>query len=584
MEENQGKLQKNLNFNSIKLNNKNFTQANNNINSNINNIFQSQSLHNNQLINIFPQNSTNNLNNNIYNYNKNEFKGVYQQNSSFNDIINNQISQKNNSFQNKKQSKEKVKEKKLQSKNYPKRPNYLPKNLLINQNNFQKNEYNKNKFLQNFPNEYYNFNYINKINNPENTNENQSFNNNYYIQGNDIDNNFLNIITEIKNDKNKINNEITNNKVFQLFTHIFNDKMEDVAQLLTDENFFKSTISPDIIDNIQFPKGNFKNPGDRFVFLRWKKFYNVKLKCMNQHWGKKYITYTLKSVEMKPVNIGSLEIIHKYYYNTCQNNTLYIIEFIIDKGILSEVFKEELFDNDLNKLCESCEKVLRQRKKEKSHISSLLINAPKENVWNNIINLNKKRYINYMNKYDLYYICKDEINNLNYNDSKNSEKEIKENDDNKNYHIQKGDFILIKKNENLIFSKLIIDDIIEGKDKNELVLICNKAENQPKKENNNDEENKLDNINNKNNIQVLNQKIIINIREIEKDMCYLEYIHIWEDYVNVYKLNTLDLLKNNSLKKIKEFFTEDDNPNSKNMKKSDNSTISIFNLLCPIEL
>ena len=581
MEENQGKLQNNLIFNSIKLNNKNFTQANNNINSNINNIFQSQSLNNNQLINIFHQNSTNNLNNNNYNYNKNEFKDVYQQNSSFNDIINNPISQTNNTRQNKKQSKEKVKEKKLQSKNYPKRPNYLPKNLLINQNNFQKNEYNKNKFLQNFPNEYYNFNYINQINNPENANENQSFNNNYYIQGNDIDNNFLNIITEIKNDKNKINNEIKNNKVFQLFIHIFNDKMEDVAQLLTDENFFKSTISPDIIDNIQFPKGNFKDLGNHFVFLRWKKFYNVKLKYINQYWGKKYITYTLKSVEMKPVNIGSLEIIHKYYYNTCQNNTLYITEFIIDKGILSEVFKEELFDNDLNKLCESCEKVLRQRKKEKSHISSLLINAPKENVWNNIINLNKKRYINYMNKYDLYYICKDEINNLNYNDS---EKEIKENDDNKNYHIQKGDFILIKKNENLIFSKLIIDDIIEGKDKNELVLICNKAENQPKKENNNDEENKLDNTNNKNNIQVLNQKIIINIREIAKDMCYLEYIHIWEDYVNGYKLNTLDLLKNNSLKKIKEFFTEDDNPNSKNMKKSDNSTISIFNLLCPIEL
>ena len=150
---------------------------------------------------------------------------------------------------------------------------------------------------------------------------------------------------------------------------------------MTDENFFKSTIPPDIIDNIQFPKGNFINPGDRFVFLRWKKFYNVKLKCMNQYQGKNYITYSLKTVEMKPVNIGSMEIIHKYYYNTCQNNTLYLTEFIIDKGILSEVFKEELFDNDLNKLCESCEKVLRQRKKEKSHISSLLINAPKENIW-----------------------------------------------------------------------------------------------------------------------------------------------------------------------------------------------------------
>ena len=189
-----------------------------------------------------------------------------------------------------------------------------------------------------------------------------------------------------------------------------------------------------------------------------------------------------------------------------------------------------------------------------------------------------------MNKYDLYYICKNEINNLNLIDNKNLEKEIKESDDNNNYQIQKGDFILIKKSQNVIFSKLIIDDIKEGKDKNELVLICNKAENQSKKENNNDAENKLNNINNKNNIEVLNQKIIINIREITKDMCYLEYIHIWEDYVNVNRINTLDLLKINSLKKIKEFFTKNDDANCKNVKKSDISTISIFNLLCPIEL
>ena len=563
------------------MNNIRFNQTNNNINLN-NNIFQFQSLNNNQFINIFPQNYTNNLNS-INNYNNNEFEGVYQQNNSFNNIINNQSSQKNNYyFQNGKQNKEE--EKKLKSKNFSKRLNYIPKNLIINQNNFQQNDINKNQYLQNIQNTYNTFNCINPINNPENTNENQSTNNNYNIQEIDIDNNFSNIITEIKKDENKTNNEIRNDKVFKLFTHIFNDKMEDVAQLLTDENFFKSNISPELIDNIQFPKGNFKKSEDRFVLLRWKKFYNVKLKSLNQYWGKKFITYTLKTVEMKPINIGSMEINYKYYYNTCQNNTLYVIEFIIDKGILSEVFKEELFDNDLNKLCESCEKVLRQRKKEKSHISSLLINAPKEKVWNNIINLNKKRYINYMNKYDLYYICKDEINNLNHIDFKNPEKEIKENDDNNNHHIQKGDFILIKTNQNEIFSKLIIDDINEGKDKNELVLICTKAENQSKKENNNDEENKLDNINNKNDIEVLNQKIIINIREITKNMCFLEYIHIWENYVNVNKLNTLDLLKINSLKKFKELFTEDDNPNSKNMKKSVNSTISIFNLLCPIEL
>ena len=288
---------------------------------------------------------------------------------------------------------------------------------------------------------------------------------------------------------------------------------------------------------------------------------------------------------MKPVNFVSMEINFKYYFNSCQNNTLYISEFILDKGILSEVFKEELFDYDLNKLCMSCERVLRERKKEKCHISSLIINSSKENVWNNIINLNKNRYINYMNKYDLYYIFKDEINNLNYKDNKSKSPKNEIKDDNNNHRMQKGDAILIKKGKNEFFSKMVIDEIKEEKDVNELVLVCNKEENKSKNENNDDEEKKeTGNINNKENIEVLNQKIIINIREITKNMCFLEYIHIWEDYINANKLNTLDLLKINSLKKIKELFTEDDNLNSKNMKKSDNSNISIFNLLCPIEL
>ena len=179
-----------------------------------------------------------------------------------------------------------------------------------------------------------------------------------------------------------------------------------------------------------------------------------------------------------------------------------------------------------------------------------------------------------------FYICKDETNNLNNKDNKNSEKIIK-GDINNNCHIQKGDAILIKKSQNEIFSNLIIDDIKEEKDKNELVLICKREEKQPKNENNNDEENKSDNLSNKKNIEVLNQKIIIYIKEITKDICYLEYKHIWEDWVNVNKINTLDFLKTNSLKIFKEIFEEN---NSENKKKSDNSTISIFNLLCPIEL
>ena len=303
----------------------------------------------------------------------------------------------------------------------------------------------------------------------------------------------------------------------------------------------------------------------------------------NQYWGKYHINYSLKSIEMKPVNIGSLEMNFKYYYNTCQNNTLYITEFFIDQGILSEVFKEELFDNDLKRLCIGCEKILRERKKEKIHSSSLIINISKEKVWNNIIDLNKKRYINYMNKYNLYYLCKDEIKRLNIGDSKNLENEIKE--DNSDYHhIQKGDFIIIRKSQNEIFSKLIVDEIKEEKDKKEIILVCDKETKQPKQENKiNSGENEEEN-NNKDNIKVLNQKIVLSIKEITKDICYLEYKHIWKDWVNINKINTLDILKTNSLKIFQQLLLKNNNESEKKDIKTDNSVISLFNLLCPIEL
>ena len=583
MEENNSSIQNNLNINNIsqnKINNNiNFNQAYNNFNGN--NISQFQLLNNNQFMNILPQNFTNNIYNNNYN-NKTELQILYPQNGLLNNTNKNQLSQNNNYFQDEKHKKEN--EKNFKNKNYSKRTNYIPKNLLLKKNQFQQKENKQNKYFQNYyQNTYYDIPNMNQVNNPENINENKSINNNYYIQDNNIDNNFLNIITEIKNDANEIKDKNTNNKDIRIFTHIFNAKIEDVAEVLTDKNFFKEICSSEIIDDIQFTKNNFKNPEDHFVLFRWKKFYSVKFICINQNWSKNHISYTLKSVEMKPINIGDMEINFKYYYNTCQNNTLYVSEFIIDKGILSEVFKEELFDNDLNKLFSKCENVLHQRKKENSHISSLIINASKESVWNNITYLNKKRYINYMNKFDLYYICKDEINNLNNKDNNNSEKIIKE-AFNRNCHMQKGDVILIKKSQNEIFSNSVIDDIKEEKDKNELVLICKREEKQTKNENSNNEENKSDNIKNKESIEVLNQKIVINVKEIEKDMCYLEYKHIWEDWVNINKINTLDFLKTNSLRIFKELFEENNGENNKSEKKSDNSTISIFNLLCPIEL
>jgi hypothetical protein len=202
-----------------------------------------------------------NNNNNYYNpngqeiFNNDKIKNKYQ--------INVPLPSQNNYFSFNNQNNEQ--NKKNTNKGTQKRVNYMPKNLLINQQ-FQNNP-NINNLNNNYPMPFPNMNLynqsINPIYNPEFINENkQNINYNNY---NDIDTNFRNIITEIKEEEkedNKINEKSTKYNFYSTYTYTFDGSLEEVTEVLTSENFFRKIVPSGIIDNVNFEKNAFRSQED----------------------------------------------------------------------------------------------------------------------------------------------------------------------------------------------------------------------------------------------------------------------------------------------------------------------------------
>ena len=575
----------------------------NNINDNKNNIFNHQSLNNNILLK-YPSsdNNFNNIyNNNLYNFyhpnmlnqiNSNNFNNSFNNNffgNNLNNMYNNNVdsitnieSNNNLNFNQNKQERN-IPEKIPKNKITQKRNNYIPKTLLTflpqNQNqNISKNEITED-YNMNLPNIHYNNQLFTEHKNSfdsQNSNQRKNSSNCNNSLNYEIDKNYRNIINDINININE--NEDKNNVVFKAYTYVFDENIEDVKEILTDSLFLNNNCPPSIIDNVQFGINNCSITEGNIISFRWKKFYTLQLVCTKTFSTKTSYLYALTLINLKPINFGSLEMTFKYYYNTCQSKTLFIIEYLLDKGVLSEVLKEEFLENDMNQICTSCEKILNQRRKEMINISSAFINTSKENAWNILMDLNKNRNMNYMDEYDLVYLSKD--NNEENKNNKNSNDNI----------IKKGDCIIIKRNENNIIAKLNIDDIKIEDDKNEIIFLCEKCINDK-----NNENITSDNSKEKNNIEIINQEISLSLREISKNLCFCEFKHTWKDPISDEKIKILNFLKNNSLNIMKKEINLKTNlsshDNSKinekdlniNENKSENKIINIFNLLCPVK-
>ena len=573
-------------------------------NEDFNNIYNNNNINNYSNIEKIPminQNNMNMLNNFLNNQNNNPNYNIkhnidksmnidYDTNKTNNSMLS-QIS--NNNKNNKSLNNSNME---IKVKNNSKRNNYIPKNLIALQNQtFNQKKLNKNINIpvqdpyMSLPNMYYNnilsSDHKGSLDSQESNRKNSS---NYNNSPNyESDKNFRNIANDVSINfyDNEDSGNNYNEKRFKPYSYIFEANINEVKEILTDNLFFKNSCPSSIIDNVQFTINNFSDTEGNIISFRWKKFYTLQLMCTKTFKSKTSIIYTLTLINLKPVNIGSLEMTFKYYYNTCQNNTLFMIEYLLDKGILSEVFKEEFLDIDMNEICRNCEKILSMKKKENIHLSSIFFKTPMEKAWNFLIDLSKNKYLKYMDEYEIFYLSEnDNENNINKNINKD------ENNEKNNNYLKKGDYILIKRNKNKIFAKITVDDIKKEVHKNEIICSCDKYKDEDINSNGNNNINNNKDNDIKDNIEIIKQKISLSFEEITKNMTYCEFKHIWNDQISDEKIKILNFLKNNSLILFKKKLQNEDNNNCKKNKelnneekKEENNILNLFNLLCPVK-
>ena len=366
----------------ISINNDNSTDEKNNKNQFTNNFNNTNDTSKNQFIQFSKLN--NQFSNNFIDKQNNVFNDLYPNNffNPENQIMNpNNLSYYNqqnlyNEYNNPKANpnlsqtnQEQNPNKSTKSKNTQKRNNYIPKNLITFSSPYQSPNFPKKSsdHYMNLTNLYYsNFlssehkNSLDSQNSGNNCLYNNSPNSPHY----ELDNKKLDIKKDTNfENKDKEKKSESDDRYFKAFSHIFEASLEEVRETLTDDRFFKNS-PPMMIDNVEFKLHNKTDTKGNIVTFRWKKFYTLELLCTKSYTSKTFSFYTLTLINLKPVNIGRLQMTFRFYYNTCQSNTLFIIEYLLDKGIMSELFKEEFIDVDMNEICKNCQKIINLKKRK----------------------------------------------------------------------------------------------------------------------------------------------------------------------------------------------------------------------------
>ena len=303
-------------------------------------------------------------------------------------------------------------------------------------------------------------------------------------------------------------NNLKQSNLKYYFTYTFKESLNNIYSTFSNIKTFNNEIFSNLYSNISFSHSeNLDEEGNILKFC-WKNFYNIQFLCTQKTSSKNFKSFTVKTISISEFTNGNFSLKCKFFYNSCERNTLLVLEFFFDYDIGYELFKDEVTNNDLINICNNIDEIEIKSKKNIEQIESIIINTNLNDVWNLITDFEKCFNGNYKNVIKLNVV------------NEKGEKII-------GNELLIGNVIKVIKDDNKIISDLVITDIKIDKEN-----FYYKIEMETK---NNEKFN--------NDFIILKQNVIFGVKKLEENISFLYIKHLTKDFISDEKLNTLSLIK-----------------------------------------
>lgn len=168
------------------------------------------------------------------------------------------------------------------------------------------------------------------------------------------------------------------------FSHIFNETLERVYECFQNFNLCLEVPFKHLYSNAKRIKGfHFDEVGSEFEYV-FKNYYNIKLKVVSAINTDAYKTYSHElNISELPTPLLSVQ---SFYWNSCEQTTIYTYEYLFDDSFFEALFKEEMSKEDKMKIAKNVEEYLKTSTNGLEQMESMLIKTPMLTLWSFVSN------------------------------------------------------------------------------------------------------------------------------------------------------------------------------------------------------